>query len=81
MDVNNFVYLVIWQAATWLLKDASMVCSSNSPKLAKIEAVQRMAIDSHGFSTTPKDLAFHAFLVCNKICAAGTLTAFMNSAE
>ena len=37
-----------------------MVCSSNSPKLTKIETVQRMATDGHGVPTTPKDLAFHA---------------------
>jgi hypothetical protein len=41
------------------LKGANMVCSSNSPKLAKIEAVQRIATDAHGVSTIANDLAFH----------------------
>jgi hypothetical protein len=37
-----------------------MTCSNNSPKLAEIETVQRMATNSHGVSTIAKDLAFHA---------------------
>jgi hypothetical protein len=47
-DVNNFAYLVVWLEATWLLKGVNMVCSSNSPKLAEIEAAQRMTADAHG---------------------------------
>ncbi len=54
-DVNNFVYLVIWQEAAWLLKGVNMVCSSSSSKSAEIEAAQRMATDSHGVSTIAKD--------------------------
>jgi DNA invertase Pin-like site-specific DNA recombinase len=54
-DVNNFDYLVIWQEATWLLKGVSIIYSSNSPKLAEIKTVQRMATDGHRVSTIAKD--------------------------
>jgi hypothetical protein len=53
-DVNNFLYL--GHMATGYLalyNGANMVCSSNSPKLAKNEAVLLMATDTHGTPSTP----------------------------